>query len=131
MSKPVNMFKSAVELYNEVDHTSPYRKVAAIAIVGMLDSVELYLLKLLNKQKSIGDARLGGIIKRTVDRSSDKALSRLVALGLICEITIDTDKKRRFDLTPIGHSVNHANELNLETHLNWYIDSCNESPNVH
>jgi hypothetical protein len=131
MSKPVNVFQSAVELYNEVDPTSPYRKIATIAIVAMLDGVELYLLKILNKQKSIGDSRIGGIVQRTVAQSADSKLSRLIALGLIREITIDTDKKRRFDLTPLGHSVNHANELNLDAHLNWYIDSCTESPNVH
>lgn len=131
MSTPINMFQAAVELYHEVEPVSPYRRVAAIAIIAMLDSIELYLLKILNKQKSIGDTRRSGIVQRNLDKSADKAISRLIALGLIREITIDSDKKRRFDLTPLGCSVNNANELNLEHHLNWYIDSVNESPNVH
>jgi len=132
MSKYINMYESAVELYNEVEPTSPYRKIAALAIVAMLGSLDLYLLKIINKQHAIGvDVKKGlGKTLQMLNQNTNTVLARLLSLGLIVEITIDSDKKRRFELTPIGHTVNNCNESDLEAQINWYIDFKNESRGV-
>lgn len=126
------MYGSAVELYNEVEPTSPYRKIAALAIVAMLGSLELYMLKLISKQHAIGsDIKKGiGTTLKSLNTNTNAILNRLLSLELITEITIDTDKKRRFELTSIGHTVNNCNESDLDAHLNWYIDFKNESRGV-
>lgn len=129
MSKYINPYSSAVDLYNEVEPTSPYRKVAALAIVAMLGSLELYLLKLISKQHTVGmDVKKGlGQTLQLLNKNTNTILSRLLSLGLIVEITVDSDKKRRFDLTPMGHTVKNCNESDLDAHLNWYVDFKNET----